>query len=440
MKSILAPDFEPTCLWWKDFSPWTSETDLPTAVDVLVIGGGYAGLSCALELARLGTDVVVVDAKEIGWGASSRNGGGVGVALSIGKDFTGKQKLADTEIRRLRTDASQAFPLVATLIERERIACHFDQNGGFIGAFTPAHFQAMRKRADELNRTTDTRSHIVEKADQHSQVGSDYYFGGLATDGGGTIHPSLYVKGLLDACLRNGVKFSSNNPVHEMEQQTGGWKVRTAQGICQARQVVVATNGYTGPVTPALQRRIVPIASHIIATEELPEDQMRQLFPTGKLITDSKRILYYYRPSPDGRRVIFGGRARFTEVGETKIAALLHAAMVERFPQLGDVKVSNAWTGSLGFTFDATAHMGKLDGLHYCMGCNGSGIAMMTYLGHQTARKIAAAPDYACAFDGRSFPTNPLYRGDTWFLPLVGSWYRMRDDIDRAIGVPRKPG
>lgn len=435
MKSVLASDFKPTCYWWEEFAPWRSEAGLPRKAQVLIIGSGYAGLSAALELAKLGVKAVVVDAHEIGWGASSRNGGGVGGTQSIGRNFTGRQVLPDEEIRKLRQDATQAFPLVLSLIEQENIRCNFTMNGGFVGAFTPSHFKAMEKRAQELNKNPRTNSYLVPREHQNKEIDSNFYYGGMVTEGSATIQPALYVKGLLDACLRKGVHLVSNNPVRKLERQGEKWRVITDRGECLAEDVIVATNGYTTDVTPEFFKRIIRVSSHIIATEELPAELVKSLFPKGRMISDSKRVLYYYRPSPDGRRVIFGGRARFTEVGEEKIAALLHAALIERFPQLASVKISHAWTGSLGFTFDATAHMGELEGLHYCMGCNGSGIAMMTYLGFQTARKVAAAKGYHCAFDRPSFPSHLLYNGSTWFLPMVGGWYRMRDQWDRSIAA-----
>lgn len=435
MNSALSTGFKPTCYWWDEFAPWRSEVDLPRKAQVLIIGSGYAGLSAALELAKQGIEAVVVDAHEIGWGASSRNGGGVGGTQSIGRNFTGRQTLPDDEIRKLREDAAQAFPLVRSLINEENIQCHFTMNGSFVGAFTPAHFKALQSRAAELNKNPRTQSYLIPKEQQKSEIASDFYYGGMVTEGSATIQPALYVKGLLDACLRRGVQLVSNNPVRKLQRDGDKWRVMTERGDCLAADVIVATNGYTTDVTPEFFKRIIRVSSHIIATEELPVELVKSLFPNGRMISDSKRVLYYYRPSPDGRRVIFGGRARFTEVGEEKIASLLHAALIERFPQLSHVKVSHAWTGSLGFTFDATGHMGQIEGLHYCMGCNGSGIAMMTYLGYQTARKLADARGYQCAFDRPSFPTHPLYNGSTWFLPMVGGWYRMRDQWDRTIGT-----
>jgi glycine/D-amino acid oxidase-like deaminating enzyme len=196
---------------------------------------------------------------------------------------------------------------------------------------------------------------------------------------------------------------------------------------------VIATNGYTGAVTPALRRRIVPIASHIIATEPLAPDLAGSLIPKRRSISDTKRVLCYYRMSPDGARMVFGGRARFTPADPFLCARVLHGYMTERFPQLKGTRVTHSWTGNTAFTLDALPHMGEEGGLHYCLGCNGSGVAMMTYLGTQTARKIARVANAPCAFDGPEFPDHPLYTGNPWFLPLVGGWYRMRDRLDRML-------
>ncbi len=212
--------------------------------------------------------------------------------------------------------------------------------------------------------------------------------------------------------------------------------METARGSVQAGDVVIATNGYTGDLTPQLKRRIVPIASHIIATEELPADLAASLIPKGRSISDTPRVLCYYRMSPDGRRVVFGGRARFTQVTPEISVPALHRFMTRRFPQLAGVKVTHAWTGNTAFTLDALPHMGRQDGMHYLMGCNGSGVAMMTYLGHQTARKIAGVANQPCSYESDEFPTHPLYGGNPWFLPAVGGWFRLRDRLDR-IGAGR---
>jgi glycine/D-amino acid oxidase-like deaminating enzyme len=201
----------------------------------------------------------------------------------------------------------------------------------------------------------------------------------------------------------------------------------------RADEVVIATNGYTRDLTPELKRRVVPLASHIIATEELPPNLAASLIPKRRTLADTRRVLCYYRMSPDGKRMIFGGRARFTPVTPQQSAPILYRFMTDRFPQLLGTKITHAWTGNVAFTLDALPHMGQQNGMHYLLGCNGSGVAMMTYLGWQTARKIAGVANRQSAFDTEEFPTHPLYSGNPWFLPAIGGWYRLRDSVDRGL-------
>src|SRR5205085_3590039 len=166
-----------------------------------------------------------------------------------------------------------------------------------------------------------------------------YYYGGMVVERSASLHPALYYKGLLDACRRSGIAICAEASVERISDNGAGWRVETSRGTVTAGGVVIATNGYTGTVTPALRRRVVPIASHIIATEELPADLAGSLMPKWRSISDTKRVLCYYRLSPDGRRMVFGGRARFTPANPELCARVLHGYMTERFPQLQGARV-----------------------------------------------------------------------------------------------------
>jgi glycine/D-amino acid oxidase-like deaminating enzyme len=435
VSEIFHRDFTPTPYWWEAYRPGFGDlAEVPREVRVAIVGGGYAGLSAALELARNGIDAVVLEANELGFGASTRNGGAVSGGVNVGKSFTGKTIGVDRDqVEGMLSDASDAFALIDRLIAEESIDCSWEKPGRFVGAWTRKHFQGQAERLALLNSAAQSGAYMVPRERQREEIASDYYYGGMVVARSGKLHPALYYKGLLEACRRRNVAVCAKAGVTRISRLGLGWRVETVRGTVSAGDVVVATNGYTGRLTPALRRRVVPIASHIIATEELPADLAGSLIPNRRTLSDTKRVLCYYRMSPDGRRMVFGGRARFTQVDAKVSAPILYGYMVDRFPQLRGTRITHAWTGNVAFTLDALPHMGRRDGLHYCLGCNGSGIAMMTYLGWQTARKIAKIANYACSFDREEFPDHPFYSGNTWMLPMVGGWYRLRDRLDRLV-------
>jgi len=438
---VFHPDFKPLPYWWEAWAPRREEPgDLPAATEVAIIGGGYAGLNVALELARAGISSTVFEAGDFGSGASTRNGGAVSAGINIGKGIGGWSSKKDDAghaalLRDLVADGAQGLDLLEDIIKREAIDCHYARSGRFLGAYTAKHFAGFAAAVDKLNATTEAKAHVVPRERQREEIASDFYHGGMVVERAGKIHPALYYRGLLDACRRfPAITLLAGTAVERIAGKRDGFTVTTPRGSLRAKQIVVASNGYTGDATPQLKRRLIPVASHIIATEELPADLARSLTPRGRTISDTPRILTYYRMSPDGKRMIFGGRARFTAVGPEVSAPALHRMMTDRLPQLKDARITHAWTGNVVFTFDFLPHMGVIDGMHYALGCNGSGVAMMSYLGHQTARKIIGGGNRVSAFEDLDFPARPFYTGNPWFLPMVGGWYRLRDRIDRAVG------
>ncbi len=430
------PDYKPEPYWWEDARPGTDHaSDLPDATEIFVVGSGYAGLSAALELAREGRAVTVAEALNFGEGASSRNGGAISAGVNIGKGISGGtgNKGSDPLIEKLMRESLAALELVETLIEREDIACHYERSGRFLGAYTPDHFAGFEEKAAHLNRVTNAGAVVLPPERQREEIASDFYHGGIMIPQSAKLHPALYHKGLLDACHRAGVTLCARTKVTAIDGAAGNFTVRTARGDCRAEQVIIATNGYTGALTPGLRKRVVPVASHIIATEELPPDLAASLIPNGRTIAETPRVLCYYRMSPDGKRMIYGGRARFTEVGPNTSGRLLHAMMTARFPQMKDARITHSWSGLIAFTTDHLPHLGREAGKHYCMGCNGSGVGMLTYLGYLVARRVLQDGQLDSPYAGLELPAVPVpfYTGRPWFLPLVGGFYRFRDKLDR---------
>ncbi len=436
-ETLFHPDFKPEPYWWEAARPSTEGSEPPPeATEVLVVGAGYAGLATALELQRNGRSVWVAESGAFGEGASSRNGGAVSASVNLGKGISGTpgQHHDEAEVGRFISEGKDILDLLEGLIEREGIDCHYERSGRFVGTYAPHHFSDLVGKAADLNRLGDAGAEVLPPARQREEIGSDFYHGGLLVRRAGKLHPALYHKGLLEACRRAGVRLSAETEVTSIRGRPGAFTVATSAGEVRAEQVVIATNGYTGKVTQALRRRLIPVASHIIATEELPEELARSLNPNGRTLSETPRVLHYFRLSPDGRRMIFGGRARFTDVGPEVSAPLLHAAMSARFPELKETRITHSWRGNVAFTFDHVAHMGQQDGLHYALGCNGSGVAMLTYLGHQVARGILGGGNLDSVYADRPFPTLPFYTGWPWFLGPVGAWFRHLDNRERRRG------
>lgn len=431
-KDIFHKEFQLKPWWWEAYEPKALELmDVPTTADVAIVGAGYAGISAALELAKNNIQAVVFDAEQPGFGGSTRNGGMVSGGRNVGKRYT-RTSIAEAEkIKLLRRDAADGFSLVERLIEEENIECGWHKTGSFTGAWCKKHYIAMKKKVADLNDIAPSEAFLVPPEEQHEQIGSDYYRGGMVVERGAHLHPALYFKGLLDVCERHGITICAKSGVSKLTQLDAGWQVETVRGTVKVKDVMIATNGYTGNITPQLKRRVVPVGSYMIATEELPDDLAASISPKNRGLSDSRRVLTYYRMSPDGRRLLFGGRAKFGQTEALETAPILYKFMTDRFPQLKGSRITHAWTGNVAFTMDEVSHMGQLDGLHYALGCNGSGVAMMTYLGTQTARKIAGVANRPCAFDSPDFPTHALYNGNPWFIPMVGRYFRTRDWIDR---------
>ena len=408
---------------------------LPESVDVAIIGAGFTGLSAALALARRGVKVVVLESQTVGWGASSRNGGMVlsGLKLGVNKLIS----MYGRELARRMYAASLAtIDCVEHIIREEGIDCDFLRSGHLEVACKQKHFEGYARQAEVIAREFGHQLRVVQKNDLPDEIGSTIYFGGMVDEVSAGLNPAKYVAGLARAAAGAGAAIYENSQVQRLERavQSGapGWRVVTSQGAIRARDVFVATSGYTGEATPALRKKIIPIGSYIITTEVLSEALARELSPRNRMIYDSKNYLYYYRLTPD-RRMLFGGRAAFfPETADTirQSADLLRQGMLQVYPQLSDAKTEFVWGGTLDFAFDIMPHAGQLNGIYFAVGYAGHGVAMATYQGQKMAELIAGEkPDNP--FAEIPFPGAPLglYNGNPWFLPLAGAWYKFLDWI-----------
>ena len=406
---------------------------LPAAVDVAIIGAGFTGLSAARTLAKQGANVAVFESETIGWGASSRNGGMVLTGMKLGAN-----KLISMYGRelaqRMYAASLDTIRLVEQIVQEENIDCAFVRTGHLEVACKQSHFDDYARQAEVISREFNHELRVVERHQLAEEIGSNIYYGGMVDESSAGLNPAQYVAGLGAAAQRAGACIVERTRVEKIERESrdasSAWKITTSRGTIWARDVFVATSGYTSKATPALAKKIIPIGSYIITTEVLPDALARELSPRNRQIYDSKNYLYYYRLTPDNR-MLFGGRAAFfpeTADSIRRSAELLRHGMIDVYPQLRNTNVEYVWGGTLDFAFDIMPHAGQIDGIYYSLGYAGHGVAMATWQGQKMAELIAGGePDNP--FVGIPFPGAPLglYSGNPWFLPLAGMYYRFLD-------------
>jgi glycine/D-amino acid oxidase-like deaminating enzyme len=419
---------------------------LPETVDVAVIGAGFTGLSAARTLAKRGAKVAVLESETIGWGASSRNGGMVLTGMKLGVNQL-ISRYGRELTQRMYAASLATIDCVEQIVREEAIDCDFSRCGHLEVACKQRHFNDYARQAEVIAREFNHTLHVVPKQDLSAEIGSSIYFGGMVDEVSAGLNPARYVAGLARAAMKAGAEIFEHTRVQSVQRNSrqgeAGWQLATSRGPLWAHEVFVATSGYTGRATPALQEKLIPIGSFIITTEVLPEKLAQDLSPRNRMIYDSKNYLYYYRLTPD-RRMLFGGRAAFFPENDQTVrrsAAILRRGMIDVYPQLSDAKIDYVWGGTLDFAFDIMPHAGRLDGMYYAVGYAGHGVAMATYQGQKVAELMAAEqmPDELQARRAEDKPENPfvgipfpgaplgLYNGNPWFLPLAGAWYKLLD-------------
>jgi gamma-glutamylputrescine oxidase len=423
---IFHRDFREEPFWWLAAPPEDTRSEpVPEDAEIVIIGSGFCGLSAAIEVARHGVKTVVVDAGPLGGGASSRSGGMVtaGPKLLLRGLASGKtSKFDDAAVE----DAMGTLTFLKGLIARERFDADLQITGRFYGAFSPGHLSAMRREADLLaDRGATVR--FIEPADQHTEVCSEYFHGGYVVEDYGGVDPGKLNRALRQAARASGASLHSHAAAIRVCRDGRMYEVITARGRIRARRVLFATNGYTDGASPWAQRRVLPVASYLIATEPLPSGTMDELIPKRRMVSDSRKDLLYMRPSPDGRRLIFGCRPRAVDRRPLAMAPYLHARLVRVFPSLESCRITHAWSGFVGMTRDRLPHITEHEGILYALGCNGSGVALMVWLGWHAANVLLNAAHPTPTFAGRVPRRIPLRRLAGCLATLASIAYHARD-------------
>jgi glycine/D-amino acid oxidase-like deaminating enzyme len=407
-------------LWWDsaDF-PAAAETALPASAELVVIGGGYTGMSAAREASRRGTDVVLIDEQRLGQGASSRNAGMVHSGVKVDVATLLRQPLG----REMYQATQLAYGYVRDLIATENIDCQLTEGGQLHVAHSASRAAVLAGRV-RLYEELGVPARYLGADELAEEIGCSGYPGGLLLQDGGGLHPARYWAGLARSAISSGVRAFAGVRGERWDETPSGVRVVTSGGTISARAMLVATDAYSGDFDPWLKRRILPIGSYVIATEPLDAELSGSLVRHSRMVIDTKNLLSYWRLSPD-KRLLFGGRAGLAPTTVADARRHLHKLMIRAYPQLRETTLAYSWGGLVGFTRDRLPHVVRRGRVFYAAGYCGSGIALASYLGY--AAGAWAAGDTQPVFARLPLPLIPAYDGRPWFMRGVGWYYQFRD-------------
>ncbi|HXV22635.1 MAG TPA: FAD-binding oxidoreductase [Alphaproteobacteria bacterium] len=423
---------EPRSLWAataKEPAPVVPALRGDAKADVAIIGGGFTGLSTALHLAEVGVDTLLLEAEEPGFGASGRNGGQVIPGLKYDPDEL-VTLFGSERGERINEISGGAADFVFGLIKHHGIACSPVRKGWIQGVHARSKLDIVKRRVEQWGRR-GAPVRFLDEAEIARMTGTDRYFGGWLDERGGMIQPLSYARGLARAALAAGARIHGRSPALKLIQEQKGWRIQTPDGAVTAERVIIATNGYTDDLWPGLKRSLVPVNSFQVATQPLSDNLRATVLPGGQPLSDTRRLLLYFRLDPDGR-LLMGGRG--APYGEARIDRYerLRRAAGRLFPQLNNgLDWEFFWSGKVALTADHLPHIHKpAPGLTAALGYNGRGVALASRMGKLLADHILGAPAEALGLPVTSIRPMPFWSLRQPAVSALIGWYRLRDWLD----------
>ena len=417
--------------------------DARVKTDVAIIGGGYTGLSAALHLAEAGVDVTVIESDRVGQGASGRNGGQLHSGQRRDQDWL-ETHLGNDTAHRLWDLAEEAKALVKSLIEKHGIDC--DWRPGLIETVHKERLVAEERAY--VGKLRDRYGYApvewLERDALRAALGTDAYFGGRRDMGAGHLDPYKFASGLAQAAVAAGARIFEGTRAEKLVRRDAAgieiacfapdWKVGTegasSGASLRAEIVILAGNGYLEGVDDETEARVMPIDNYIVATEPIGAGEPGGIIPGGEAVSDSRFVVYYFRPSPEGR-LIFGGGETYSRTAPADIPAFVRNHLKRIYPQLAGTRIDYSWGGRLAITLNRLPFIRRISpGLYAAAGYSGQGVAMAPFAGKILAEAISGNPgrlDTFAALPSSRFPGGRLLR----YPALVAgmSWYALRDRL-----------
>lgn len=423
----------PNSLWLTTANPAPKVSSLGRDIqtDVAIIGAGYTGLIAAHHLARAGVACVVLEANDVGWGASGRNGG-----MAVLRYKTAWSELArkfgSERTRDLHRLLLGAIDLLEAVVQEYRIDCGFSRCGHVTAANGKSALKMLQDDVRWLSAEGgDSVPRILGSDETRELTGTGCYVGGYLDTRAGGIHPLNYSRGLATGITGKGVPIFVSTPVNALREDAQGLVLETPRALVRAKQALVATNAYTdaNPFGTNLGARVVPVSTSIVTTQPLPEDVLKRVSPQRHVISDTRHLLNYFRAAP-GNRLLYGGRGSLTGKESPDVYRGLERKLAATFPALAGVPIDHRWTGKVAVTLDDFPHVGRLSArVAYAMGYGGRGVILTSLLGKMLAQLAKGETVDAGPMSAAPFPPIPLQALRIPAMKAVAGYYGLLDKL-----------
>ena len=421
--------------WWDDYKPYHFQNCSINnqTYDLVIIGAGYTGICAAQESVSKNLKTLLIDQNALGEGASTRSAGMVSGGLNLGKKVDLFKEYGDQMAVDFIKESIDSYRFLEDRVNGYHTEVKFQKTGRLVLAHSKKKLEALRKKTDLLNKLTNLKLDFLKNIDH--EISNDYYKGGMLVHDAASIHPSLFYKFLLDKALNCKLDIFSPCKLLSHKKKENYYIVNTTEGVVKTEYLLFATNGYSEKEIGKENYNIIGVPSYIAVTNEIGTEAINKAMPKLRMYSDTKNDLFYFRPTPDHKRLLFGSFPIWAYQKESSrlVESFFYKNISRILPSLGNFIIDYIWGGKVGVTFNTLPQVKNKNNRLYVFGCNGSGVALMPYLGHKSISLITKKNNSLLTITKIRNKKNYLKKVISFLLPLLGFYYRKKEAIENKF-------
>ena len=421
--------------WWEDYKPYHFQNCSINnqTYDLVIIGAGYTGICAAQESVSKNLKTLLIDQNALGEGASTRSAGMVSGGLNFGKKVDLFKEYGDQMAVDFIKESIDSYRFLEDRVNGYHSEVKFQKTGRLVLAHSKKKLEALRKKIDLLNRLTNLKLDFLKNIDH--EISNDYYKGGMLVHDAASIHPSLFYKFLLDKALNCKLDILSPCKLLSHKKIENYHIVNTTEGIVKTKFLLFATNGYSEKEIGKENYNIIGVPSYIAVTNEIGTEAISKVMPKLRMYSDTKNDLFYFRPTPDHKRLLFGAFPVWAYQKESSrfVESFFYKNISRILPSLNNFKINYIWGGKVGVTFNTLPHVKNEKNKLYVFGCNGSGVALMPYLGYKSISLITKKTNSPIIITKINSKKNYFKKIISFLLPILGIYYRKKEEIENKF-------